>query len=172
MGYPTISQFDINFIKRTKENLDCKVTNNYTHLINSLLGLIVLPRQWNEQGKSDKDLFKLKVADVKELSFLFGSTTINDEYDQNKKINKLEFRHQALDEITIATLMDRLRHSIAHQSIRPTSEGAEWCGMIFRNYSGEQRAAAWGENYDLQMYVTMPELKLFVEFITNSYLKQ
>lgn len=172
MGYPTISQFDTNFIKRTKQNLECKVTNDFTHLMNSLLGLIVLPRQWNEQGKVSKDFFKLKVSEIKELGFLFASTTINDEFNENKKIEKLKFRHQNIFELTMETLLDRLRHSIAHQSIRPTSEGNDWCGIIFRNYSGEQRAAKWDDNYDLQMYVTMKELRLFVEFITDRYLAE
>jgi hypothetical protein len=171
MGYPTISQFDVNFIQRTRENLKCEVTNRYTHLMNSLLGLIVLPRQYFEQGKTNKDFYKLRVLQTPELNFLKGKTTYNDEFGSNIEISKLVDQHRPVDELTIGALMQRLRNCIAHQSIRPTSENGEWKGMIFRNYSTEKRAAAWQDNYDLQVYVTMRELKQLCEYLTDSYLK-
>ena len=41
MGYPTIDKFDIKFIERTKQNVsEFDKTNKFTHLINSLVGLI------------------------------------------------------------------------------------------------------------------------------------
>ena len=164
MGYPTISQFDVVFIQRTRENLQCNVTNNYTHLMNSLLGLIVLPRQYFEQGKANKNFFKIKVLESAELNFLQGKTTYNDEFGANIDIDKLVDNHRPLANLTIGTLMARLRNCIAHQSIRPTSENGEWKGIIFRNYSSEKRSAKWEGNYDLQVYVTMKELRNYVNF--------
>lgn len=172
MGYPTISQFDVNFIQRTQENLKCEVTNRYTHLMNSLLGLIVLPRQYFEQGKTNKAFYKLKILEIPELSFLKGYTTYNDEFGMNINIKKLEDKHRQVEELTVGALMARLRNCIAHQSIRPTSEHNEWKGMIFRNYSSERRSAAWQDNYDLQVYVTMEELKRLCDYLTDNYLKE
>jgi hypothetical protein len=57
MDYPSVNDFDKNFIKRTIENLDGKVKNTFTHLLNSLLGLIILPRQWNLQGRRKIEYF-------------------------------------------------------------------------------------------------------------------
>lgn len=170
MGYPTISEFDKIFIQRTKENLDCQVKNEYTQLMNSLLGLIVLPRQWTVQGKRNPEFFKKKVLDV--FPFLNGSDNISDETSSNVEIKKLIFHPQPINDMTISTLMEKLRHSIAHQSIRPTlSDRNKWAGIIFRNYDGsEKQVGEWKDNYIMQVYFTMEELKLVATTITDEYL--
>lgn len=170
MGYPTISDFDKIFIKRTKENLDCKVKNNYTHLMNSLLGLIILPRQWTMQGKRNPEVFSKKVVDV--FPFLKGSNDISDEINSGSEIKKLQSPHQAIEDITIETLIDRLRNSIAHQSLRPTlSDRNDWAGVVFRNYKHDKHIAGWRDNFNMQVYFTMDELKEFVTTISDEYLK-
>lgn len=169
MGYPTISEFDKVFIQRTKENLDSKVKNEYTHLMNCLLGLIVLPRQATVQGKRQPKFFNKKVLEIADFSFLKGKTKVSDEFNSNVEIKKLDFPHQPIEKLTIAILLERLRNSIAHQSIRPTCEGRKWIGVIFRNYSTELKASAWKNDYDLQVYLTMDELKTFAVIIADNY---
>ncbi|WP_161805860.1 HEPN family nuclease [Pedobacter sp. Hv1] len=52
MGYPTIDQFDIKFIERTKQNVaSFSGPNKFTHLLNSLIGLIFVPHEFNNKGK-------------------------------------------------------------------------------------------------------------------------
>jgi hypothetical protein len=52
MGYPTIDKFDIRFIERTKDNLSTfQRPNAFTHLINSLVGLIFIPIEFHKKGK-------------------------------------------------------------------------------------------------------------------------
>lgn len=172
MGYPTITNFDVNFIKRTKENLKCDVTNKYTHLMNSLIGLIILPRQYFEQGKSSRAFYNLKISEVRELQFLEGSVTYNDEYGTNLKIRKLHHKHISFTDISVGDLLARFRNAVAHQSLRPTSEGDEWKGVIFRNYSTEARSAKWQDNYDLQIYLTMKELMVLCNYISDCYLSE
>jgi hypothetical protein len=153
MGYPTISQFDKNFIARTIENLNGDVKNTYTHLVNSLLGLVILPRQWNVLGKRTPEFFNYKVIDCIDLLFLSEVTTFSDEKSVSHEISKLE----------------KLRHSIAHQSIRPTQEEDKWRGIIFRSYPNDLIAAQWGDNYSLQLYLTESELRKLVLFIAERY---
>jgi hypothetical protein len=54
MGYPTIDKFDIKFIERTKQNVkDYDKQNKFTHLINSLVGLIFIPNEFNKKRQKD-----------------------------------------------------------------------------------------------------------------------
>jgi hypothetical protein len=169
MGYPTISQFDKNFIARTIENLNGDVKNTYTHLVNSLLGLVILPRQWNVLGKRTPEFFNYKVIDCIDLLFLSEVTTFSDEKSVSHEISKLEFRGKEYEEITLKDVIDKLRHSIAHQSIRPTQEEDKWRGIIFRSYPNDLIAAQWGDNYSLQLYLTESELRKLVLFIAERY---
>lgn len=172
MGYPTIGQFDKQFISRTINNLDAKVENTYTHLVNSLLGLIILPRQWNIQGKRTPEFFNKKLDDMKELNFLKEVTTYTDEKEVNHEIAKLTFRGKEYNEITLKDIIDKLRHSIAHQSIRPTQEGNDWKGKIFRSYANDSFAVEWKDNYSLQLYLTQSELQTLVLLVAQRYLAE
>ena len=52
MGYPTIDKFDIKFIERTKQNVkEFDKLNKFTHLINSLVGLIFIPNEFHKKGR-------------------------------------------------------------------------------------------------------------------------
>lgn len=52
MGYPTIDKFDIKFIERTKQNVkEFDKPNKFTHLINSLVGLIFIPNEFHKKGR-------------------------------------------------------------------------------------------------------------------------
>lgn len=172
MGYPSVDNFDKVFVARTLENLNQQVPNTFTHLLNSLLGLIILPRQWNIQGKRELEFLDKPINVFEELNFLNEETYYSDDKKDNIKIKKLECRHIEKNKLTVKILLNRLRSSVAHQAIRPTKDGDNWCGVIFRNYSTENRTAEWGNNYDLQMYLTESELKLFAEFISKNYLAE
>lgn len=51
MGYPTIDKFDIKFIERTKQNVtEFDKPNKFTHLINSLVGLVFIPNEFNKKS--------------------------------------------------------------------------------------------------------------------------
>lgn len=172
MGYPTISQFDKQFISRTIANLNAKVENTFTHLVNSLLGLIILPRQWNIQGKRTPEFFNNKIIEFTELNFLKEVTTFTDEKYANHEISKLSFRGKEYNEITLKEIIDKLRHSIAHQSIRPTQEDKDWKGIIFRSYPNDSIAAEWKDNYSMQLYLTQSELKTLVLLVAQRYIAE
>jgi hypothetical protein len=172
MGYPTVSDFDKQFVQRTLDNLNVEVPNTYTHLLNCLLGLILLPRQWNEQGKRNTKFYKTKLVDEPDLLFLNSKAYISDEYSQEMEVQKLDHKHMSFENIRIKELINRIRHAIAHQSLRPTSSGDEWAGIIMRSYSHDSKVAKWGNSYEVQMYFTMDELKAFAVFIAKNYLDE
>lgn len=88
MGYPTIQNFDIVFVKRTLEN-----TENYngeytfTMLVNSLLGLIILPNEYNIKGLRNYkfDFLNQSVTTFTELLPIIKMIFISFQMIQEKK---------------------------------------------------------------------------------------
>ncbi len=172
MGYPTVSDFDREFIRRTLENLNCQVTNKFTHLMNSLLGLIILPRQWNIQGRREPEFLNRNILEFEELRFLNEPTFFQDDNHNEIETKKFDFKHKKIEDTKLVELLDKMRHTIAHQSIRPTRDGENWRGVIFRSYQTDQRVSKWGEDYNLQLYLTMSEISEFTRFIATKYLEE
>jgi hypothetical protein len=164
MGYPTIGQFDVNIISRTIQNLEAQVPNTYTHLINSLMSLVILPRQWNLQGRRTINAFESRIVESINLDFIRNNSIFTNEDNQNTEIPRLEIRGKRIEEITYGDIIDHLRHSIAHQSIRPTQNGDSWEGIIFRSYWNDHHAINWGNNYRMQLYLTENQLRLLIMY--------
>lgn len=172
MGYPIVNNFDKNFIERTIENLEKDVPNTYTQLLNSLLGLIVLPRQWNRQGRRATEYFNIPLDECEELRFLANTTYYTNDENVNIEIKKLEYKGHIDEVVTLKKTIDRLRHVIAHQGLRPTKDGTRWEGVIFRSYYNDDQTSEWNDDYNLQMYLTQEELKTFTLFVANKYLEE
>lgn len=171
MGYPSINEFDKNFIKRTLKNLECQVENTFTHLLNSLLGLIILPRQWNLQGRREATFFNKRISEFSELTYLEEITHYTNEEGNVVEINVLEMKPVNASNITLKNIIDKMCHSIAHQAIRPTNNGEKWEGVIFRNYGNDTSTSLWNDEYDFQLYLTQRQLDQFVKFISAKYLE-
>lgn len=172
MGYPSISNFDKTFINRTLENLEKDIPYPFTHLLNSLIGLIILPLQWSIQGRRELEFTKKEISVFDELFFLTETTFYTNKEGENVQTKKLYFKYEDKVVLTVGMLLKKLRNSIAHQAIRPTKENDDWRGVIFRNYSNERKTYEWGENYDLQLYLTKNEIELFAKFIAEKYLEE
>ena len=179
MGYPTVANFDKIIIERTKENLDnSSYANDFTQLLNSLFGLIILPNQMQIQGKRDFAFFDTKISDYDKLEFLLKDTeyTILDEKKGGKfeeiKIRKLIHKHTHLNNIKISEFIERMRNAVAHNGIRPTKDGNNWGGIIIRSYNKDKHIFKWGDNYDFQLFLTQSELKEICNFLTNKYLDE
>jgi hypothetical protein len=172
MGYPTIGQFDVNIISRTIQNLDAKVQNTYTHLVNSLMGLVILPRQWNLQRRRTITSFESRILESENLNFLNNKDIFTNEDNLNEEIPILELRGKNIQEITFKDIIDNLRHSVAHQSIRPTQENNSWHGIIFRSYRNDEQATHWGNDYRMQLYLTEEQLRILVTEIADKYLAE
>ncbi len=172
MGYPSINDFDKNIINRTIENLDGTVKNTFTHLLNSLLGLIVLPRQWNLQGRRKIEYLDRPLSEFSELRFLNDNASYMDDDGNDVEIKVLELKPDVRTTITLKKIIDKLRHAVAHQAIRPTKDGTNWEGVIFRNYTNDNATSAWNNDYDFQLYLTQSKLEMFARFISTKYLEE
>jgi len=79
---------------------------------------------------------------MKELDFLKEVTNYTDEKKWIKNC-KTHIPRKRLQRNYSKNIIDKLRHSIAHQSIRPTQEDNDWKGIIFRSYPNDSIAVEW-----------------------------
>lgn len=174
MGFPTIENFDLAFIIRTKENLsNYKGNNDFTMLINSLLGLIILPNEYNVKNKRDYDFdfLRMKVNYFQKLNDIFKEkvTILFNETGQEIKQKKffwlsnsgVEFK---LNQIVLSDLLNRIRNGIAHFGIIPTKDKDIWHGVIIRNYP------KFSKKYNMEIYLDQNELLEFATFIADKYI--
>jgi hypothetical protein len=178
MGYPTIDKFDIKFIERTKENLsEFKPSYNFTHLINSLVGLIIIPNEFNKKGKRTFkfDFLNKPISDYKTLSRIFTGevTLINEQgnkFQQRKFFTKDKNENpKTIEETTIGELVRLFRNGIAHSNITPVADGLNWKGIIVKNFKSAAKEKV--DDYNFEAYLSQNELLQFATFIASEYLK-
>lgn len=170
MGFPTINRFDKNFIERTRKNLEEseKFDNDFTFLINTLVGLLILPNEKLKRGVFRKyDPFKKKVKDVPALKNMFTNRKITIVQNREVVIDKaMIFSNDGTPKKILDTpvheLLSKIRNSIAHFQIEPTRSGDKWEGILLKNeYRGNQT---------LHLYLTQRELKELALYISGKYL--
>lgn len=178
MGYPTIDKFDFRFIERTIDNVRAsKSPNTFTHLINSLIGLIFIPTEFNKKRRRTYsiDFLNKSVSDYELLTEIFtGEVNLRNERGQLFKQTKF-FRRDGLGEkatlknTTVGELVKLFRNGIAHQNIIPVGEGDRWRGIIVRNFQNERKERR--QDFNFETYLTHGELEQFALFIAEEYLK-
>lgn len=171
MAFPTIGSFDVNFIERTINNLDANVEFEFSHLLNSLVGMIILPRQMIIQGRRIVEIFNQTLDTFEFLEGLNEQVCIIDDVGHENVIDKF-ISNQHFGETSLQRFISNLRHSIAHQSLRPTRDGDLWNGVIFRCYPNRQdeQVGLWANNYYFQVYFTYNELRNITRSIARMYL--
>lgn len=176
MGFPTVKNFDISYIKRTLQNLnEFKGENDFTMLLNSLLGLLILPNEYNikEVRKYNFNFFERKITEYQILSNIFkveNITLINENKEEYKqrKFYWLSNGDNVLQpqDIKLGDFIRRIRNGVAHFGIIPTKDGDKWEGVIIRNYPDDKSI-----HFNMEIYFKEEELKTFAEFIANKYLE-
>jgi hypothetical protein len=143
MSRPTIENFDISFIKRTSRNLK-KYRGKYefTMLINSLLGLLVVPNEQADRKGFEIGFLKNKLTNYPKLEAIFTKPTEKLDRDgvemEQEKFLWLSGTNvpRPIGEISLGEFLTRMRHGIAHFGIVPVAapeRKKEWCGIILRN---------------------------------------
>lgn len=167
MGYPNVVDFDVEIMKRTYMNIENRnITNTFTHILNSMMGMFVLPIEIDKKNERKKYISKINEyelfcakKDKKE-----NVTVGNKEYE----IDVVSIKSKTFDEISIFDIMYGLRNSIAHQNVRPVKSSNEsWEGVIFRNYTDGKNNKQWNDEWKFQIYLTESELKDFMKIVLD-----
>lgn len=172
MASPSIQNFDISFIERTLGNLK-KYEGEYdfTMLLNSLLGLLIVPNEYNiAKKRSFKYPFLGKnISNFSSIKEIFRSKSYSF-LDKNKKeIKQPKFRwltdggkELTIDDITLGSFLRRIRNGIAHFGFSPVKEDSHWIGVIIRNSKNDKM--------NMEVYFEEDELRTFALFIAEKYL--
>lgn len=177
MGYPTTSFFDITFIERTKDNLNnFNGDNNFTNLINNVIGLIFIPHEYNNKGiRKNLTFLKAKIKDIPEIDNILVNMTVKVSVDGKifsypifKYIkDNIEVKKEDLD---ISTLLRLIRNSFAHANIIPFGDDKIWKGIIIKNYQSKKEEKK--DNYNFILTLERIELQKLAITIANLYLNE
>lgn len=160
MGIP-VGQYDKEIIRRTKELIESyEGEYTITLLMNSLLSLIVLPKEYSK----DRNMTFLKesINDVEVIKNIISKKGfIFKEGVTNEKGMPSVPNPRDLD-----NLLRKIRNGISHQHITPISSGLnKWTGVIFKDYNPNH-------SQGLHIEFSIAELKIFALYIADSYLAE
>ncbi len=153
-----MKNFEIEFVKRTKELLlQYDGSRDMSILINCTLGLIILPYEATQE--SPPPLWDTELDKITNLPSFRLETFKPIEHIKKKSGVKYHPK-------TLAVLLEKIRHGLAHQHIEPVNENAKFAGVIIKNYFPPNSC-----NIDLEVRFNQQELKEFALFIADEYLK-
>ena len=139
------TNFPIDFVKRTKANLsDYSGDFEVTNLINSCLGLIIIPKQ----RISDR----IPTYEFTEQNCDFGITLKNICFEQNKNYE-------------LSNILRHIRNGLAHGRIEQKSKNGEIAGL--RIYDKNNNS---GENFSIEFSVE--EFKRFAISVSNKFIEE
>lgn len=171
MGYPEVTKFDKIFLERTLENIESmgKCKNNFTLLVNSMLGLLILPNEYLNKNKyKNIKVFSQKINDIQEIKGIFRKEDIVIMQDIEKKISKCIFRtneniEKPAGEIPLKEVLSKMRNAFAHFGIEPTKMGNDWHGILLTNVNKSGVKT-------MEIYLEKDELQNLVNYIVKCYL--
>ena len=178
MSYIQASSFDIDFIERTEKiiNYCCSKKDfsyDFTLLINCLLGLLILPREYYEE----KDLFNTYKFNTKinrlpqEIKNIFSNAEapehIKDIISSSKKCI-IYYEGKEVEnnlECSFFTVLNHLRNAVSHCHIIPVKyiDKDEWEGIVLTDIDPDT------EKTTMEIYLTEYEVKNLVDFIIKQY---
>jgi hypothetical protein len=160
MGIP-LGQYDKEIIRRTKELIESyEGEYKITLFMNSLLSLIVLPKEYSKER--NMKFLKELITEVDVIRNIISKNGfIFKEGVTNEKGKPSVPNPRNLD-----NLLRKIRNGISHQHITPVSSALnKWTGVIFKDYDSNHTQG-------LHIEFTIAELKIFALYIANSYLAE
>jgi hypothetical protein len=151
-----INHFHIEHVIRTLDNLaNYKGEYEFTMLINSLSGLLILPVEYIKERKAGEITPLSDISNIRlnrfRLSFL---DSINDEYYFNLKNPELTFRK----------FLFLIRNSFSHMNIQEINNHQSFTGIKIWNKNGNNEKT-------FEMIFTYKELKDFIIYISELFLE-
>lgn len=182
MALPSITNFDISFIKRTKSNLDdYRGEYEFTMLLNSLFGMIVVPKESKDKREFTFDFMSKTLGEFSVFCTIFREKShrvINDGREVNfPKFFWLSDRGNTVDfkDITVDAFLSRMRHGVAHFGFTPIAcpdKKDEWCGIIVKNCREDKQGdGTKNENLNFEVCLMQSEVKSLAEFISRKYMQ-
>ncbi len=183
MGYPTVENFDIAFVERTRKNLeDCRagspIHNDFTMLLNSLLGLVIVPNEVNIKGKRTfhENPFEKKLSEFPVLKAILEGPDVKIEREDGKPYTQRKFcwltgtrNELSVRQITLGAFLTRIRNGVAHFGIMPTKHGVNsWEGIIVKNFPSPKTNPAFS---NLEVYLEQEEIEKIACVIADEFLK-
>ena len=169
-----ISNYRIDFVKRTKEILESGYQNfkdndrEATFLLNCLLGLIITI---SENEKKSKSVFK-GVIDSEFIEIIPSKIGFIKKYNTDT-----DYTHADLTELILKIghrdsligmrklwFINKLRNGIAHQNIEAINESGTWTGIRLWNINNYSEK-------DFEIIFTISELKNLAIKLSDIYLK-
>jgi hypothetical protein len=181
MGYPTVENFDIAFVKRTRKNLDdlrdgVPVQNDFTMLLNSLLGLVIVPNEINIKGRREfhENPFDKPLAEFPVLKAILEGPNAKIETEEGDIYTQRKFgwftvrrKQRSVAEVTLGQFLRRVRNGVAHFGIMPTKHGANrWKGIIVKNFPSKTDPTFC----DFEMYLEQDEIEKIARLIADEFL--
>jgi hypothetical protein len=173
MGYPGIKAFDRTFVERTKEILKSYTgERDFTLLINTMIGLLILPNEHYEKNKKPffNCLLNKKITDCDRIKSIFTERIIKieDENGREKDIQKCIFKKNSGDtkkasELPLYELLKKMRNAFAHFNVVPIKDGNRWDGIIIKNVNKNKITT-------MELYISQEELYIFVDYVIGKYL--
>lgn len=174
MSFPSTSHFDISFIERTRANLEkYKGDYDFTMLINSLLGLLIIPNECIIKGEKQfkYDFLNKNLTEFNALKRVFNS----DKFDFiDGGVVKQEQRfywisnnsgcERAAKEVKLGEFIRRMRNGFAHFGYTPLKTEGSWSGIIISNKPKNKEV-------NFRVYLQQSELAETVKLIADLYVK-
>lgn len=159
MGIP-IGQYDREIIRRTKELIETYDGEfTITLLMNSLLSLIVLPKEFSKD-RNMKFLDDL-IVDVEVIKTVISKKDFMFKEGVYSKKGKPDVPNPR----NLDNLLRKIRNGISHQHITPISGGLnKWTGVILEDFNSNHSKG-------LHIEFKIAELKEFALYVADSYLK-
>lgn len=181
MGLPSITNFDISFIERTKSNLDeYRGKYEFTMLLNSLFGMIVVPKESKDKRMFTFDFLSMKLNEFSVFSTIFGAKShrvIKEGREVDfRKFYWLSDRGKTVDfkDVTVNAFLSRMRHGVAHFGFTPIAcpdNRNEWCGVIIKNWRDDKQGnGTKKENLNFEVCLMQSEIRVLADFISQKYL--
>lgn len=157
--------FDVEFIQRTLDNLDSdnKPAYEVTMLINSLVGLVIIPSE--SGGRRVVKVFLKNISDEPVIKTLMQDAYFcPTHYDRKEKVVKPK-------QLTISNLLMSVRNSIAHHRIYCLPEDGKWRRVRICDIN-ERNTKEGKPHLELSIDWTIAQLREFCNFICKAYLKE
>lgn len=165
MGKIEEKDFDIEFIERTQTLIkEYNGQTEFTLLLNCLLGLIILPNQFNQRKR-----LKYLDSELTEIPDIFNSLKINKNFKFNptKRERGSNPPRYVPAKQNLKSLLKSIKNALSHiETIKPINKNEKWVGvkLIDKNMTTQ--------NIEMECVLKYSQIKIIAEHISTEYQRE